>query len=80
MALELHAAGRAGPDVFVVDGVGVLGGDADVAGGEGEGDALGPGLEGGAMRGACDVAEHEGGKVAVFVCEDVEQALCGEKG
>ena len=53
----------------------MLSGNEDIAGGEGEGDALGPGLEGGTVRGPCDVADHEGGEVAVFVCKDVEEAV-----
>lgn len=45
MALEFEAAGgvAARPDVFVGDGVGVLGRDFDAAVGEGEGAFLGPG-------------------------------------
>lgn len=46
MALEFDAAGgvRAGPDVLVSDGVGVLGCDFDAAVGEGKGALLGPGM------------------------------------
>ena len=42
VALELCPADGAGPDVLVGDGVGVFGGDGDVAVSEGVRDFLGP--------------------------------------
>lgn len=65
MPLEFDAAGGvgAGPDVFVGDGVGVLGCDFDAAVGEGMGAFLGPegvGLEG--------VGIGVGGGVGAYHC------------
>ena len=64
MAFELDAAGgvRAGPDIFVGDGVGVLGCDLDAAVGEGVGAFLGP------MRvGLEEVVGGEGGLLRLWM-------------
>lgn len=75
MPLVLSSAGGACPDVLVVYCVAVLGGDLDVAVGKSGRDFRRPGLEFAAVGVVFDAGDHEGGEVAEFVGEDVEETV-----
>lgn len=68
----LHPAGFTGPDVLILDCVAVFRRHGDVTMRERRADFARPGLETGTVRGGGAVREHEVGKMAVFVREDVE--------
>ena len=73
--LILYPAGFAGPDVLVLDRVAVFRRHSDIAVRERGADFARPSLEARTVRGGGAVREHEVGKMAVFVRENVEEAV-----